>query len=522
MPLLACRGLPSMTRLPGLKPHTLACLIAVAAGALLYRLAFPPFDHAWIAWFALVPLLLVIYRQPSGRAFLGGVAYGAACCYGTAASWAPQALARFFQIPFAVAALGLVGFSVLFWGTVFGIFAAGAARLLGSRRPILGALATAAMWVATELVRGRIFQQPWVLVGYSQHAHLGLIQISALTGVYGVSFLIALGNVAIAEAVMRRNQSGGVLDRWGAVAFTGALVAVVWVGGDLVVRRSLPAPTRLVAIVQSNVPPAVHWTRAFTDYQVMDHTRLTDEQVPMHDIALIVWPENAVPRYLELEPGLAAHLGALAERHGSDVLFGAPRFEDGRTYNSIRLITAAGRNGGHYDKQRLVFVAETNPLRPASAEQPSDNPRQFAAGDGPGVLQSFVPIGVSICHEILFPEVVSRSVYAGATILVSVSNDGWLDPGTGVASQQHFAMAGFRAVETRRYLVRATTTGISGVIDPHGRVVDSLGVGARGVLVTPVAALSGLTPYARLGDVFALACLIVAAAALLLPRTRAA
>ena len=322
-----------------------------------------------------------------------------------------------------------------------------------------------------------------------------------MTGVYGVSFLLALGNVAIAEAIMRRGESGGILDRSGALAFAGALVAVVWLGGDLVSRQSLPVPTRLVAVVQTNVPPAVHWTRAFTDFQVMDHTRLTDDQVPLHDLALIVWPENAVPRYLENEPGLAAHLAALAERHGSDLLFGAPRFADGRTYNSVRLITAAGRNGGHYDKQRLVFVAETNPLRPAWTEEPSDNPRQFAAGDGPGVLQSFVPIGVSICHEILFPEVVSRSVYAGATLLVSLSNDGWLDPGTGVASQQHFAMAGFRAVETRRYLVRATTTGISGVIDPHGRVVASLGVGARGVLVTPVAALSGLTPYARLGDV---------------------
>src|SRR5262249_10953109 len=107
------------------------------------------------------------------------------------------------------------------------------------------------------------------------------------------------------------------------------------------------------------------------------------------------------------------------------------------------------------------------------------------------------------------------SVYAGATLLVSLSNDGWLDPGTGVASQQHFAMAGFRAAETRRYLVRATTTGISGVIDPYGRVVSSLGVGARGVLVTPVAALSGLTPYVRLGDVFAVGCVVAAVAALL-------
>jgi apolipoprotein N-acyltransferase len=515
MPLLASCGLPAMTRVPGLKPRTFACLIAVGAGAFLYRLPFPPFDHAWVAWFSLVPLLLVVYRQPSAKAFLCGAAYGVACCYGTAASWAPQALARFFEIPFVVAALGLLAFCVLFWGTVFGIFAAGAARLLGSRRPLLGTLATAALWVATELLRGRIFEQPWVLLGYSQHLHVALIQISALTGVYGVSFLLALGNAAIAEAVMRRGETGGVLDRFGALAFTGALVAVVWFGGGLVVRRGLPAPTQLVAVVQTNVPPAVHWTRAFTDYQVMDHTRVTDELVPMRDVALIVWPENAVPRYLEGEPALAALLGALAGRHGSDLLFGAPRFADGRTYNSVRLITAGGRNGGHYDKQRLVFVAETNPLRPAWTEQPSDNPRQFAAGDGPGVLQSFVPLGVSICHEILFPELASRAVYAGATLLVSLSNDGWLDPGTGVASQQHFAMAGFRAVETHRYLVRATTTGISGVIDPLGRVVASLDVGVRGALVTPVAGLSVLTPYARLGDVFALGCVIVAAAALL-------
>jgi apolipoprotein N-acyltransferase len=227
-----------------------------------------------------------------------------------------------------------------------------------------------------------------------------------------------------------------------------------------------------------------------------------------------VWPENAVPRYLESEPGVAAHLAALARRHGSDLLFGAPRFADGRSYNSVRLITAAGHDGGHYDKQRLVFVAETNPLRPAWSEQPSDNPRQFAAGEGPGVLRSFVPLGVSVCHEILFPELSSRAVHAGAGLLVSVSHDGWLDPGSGVASEQHFAMAVFRSVETRRYLVRATTTGISGVIDPFGRVIASLPVGARGALVTPVAELSGLTPYARLGDVFGLACVVVVAAAL--------
>ena len=103
---------------------------------------------------------------------------------------------------------------------------------------------------------------------------------------------------------------------------------------------------------------------------------------------------------------------------------------------------------------------------------------------------------------------------AGAQLLVNVSNDGWLDPATGVASRQHAAMAVFRAVETRRHLARAATTGISAVVDPYGRVVAALAPDEPGVLHARVDGRTGLTPYARLGDVFALGCLLVAAAAL--------
>jgi apolipoprotein N-acyltransferase len=178
----------------------------------------------------------------------------------------------------------------------------------------------------------------------------------------------------------------------------------------------------------------------------------------------------------------------------------------------VRLITATGHYGGHYDKQRLVLVAEANPLRPSSSNASIEDPREFTAGEGPGVLQSFVPVGVSICHEVVFPELFGRAVHAGAELLVNVSNDGWLDPERGTGARQHFAMAAFRAVETRRYLVRAATTGISGVIDPFGRVVTSLDFATRGALVVPVAGLSGLTPYVRLGDVFAFGCALVAVA----------
>src|SRR6184192_2627398 len=136
------------------------------------------------------------------------------------------------------------------------------------------------------------------------------------------------------------------------------------------------------------------------------------------------------------------------------------------TRSTATLLRASGESGGHYDKQRLVLFAEAGPLAAPPPEAANESPRDFTAGTAPGVLQSFVPLGVSICHEILYPDLIGRAVRAGASLLVNISNDGWLDGGYGAASRQHFAMAVFRAVETRRYLVRAATTGISGIVDP--------------------------------------------------------
>lgn len=400
-------------------------------------------------------------------------------------------------------------YALLFWAPPFAVFAACAAHLLRGLAPVPAALAVAAAWVATELLRGRLFGQPWGLLGYAQHAQTALLQVAAVTGVYGVSFLVALVNAALAVTLLRWRGA-----RLAPLGLAGALVGAAWLAGAVVLGRSLPAPDRQVAVVQTNVAPAAHWTRAYTDQQVLEHTRATEEVVGERPVALVVWPENAVPRYLELEPGLAVHLARIAERHGADLLFGGPRHADGRSYNSVRLITSAGRNGGAYDKQRLVLFAEANPFAPAASASPEENPRQFSAGDGPGVLQSFVPLGVSVCHEILFPELAVRAVGEGAALLVNVSNDGWLDPGAGVAGRQHAAMATFRAVETHRWLVRAATTGVSAVVDPRGRVVASLDVDRRGGLVAAVAGTRERTPYVRLGDAFAVACAVAAAVGL--------
>jgi apolipoprotein N-acyltransferase len=215
---------------------------------------------------------------------------------------------------------------------------------------------------------------------------------------------------------------------------------------------------------------------------------------------------------------LAAQLSSLAMRHRTDLIFGGPRSDASLVFNSVRLISSRGLNAGQYDKQRLVLLAEANPF--ASAAPVSESPQEFAVGSTPGVLRGGSwRLGVSICHEILFPDVVSRSVEDGADVLVNVSNDGWLDGGSGVASRQHFAMAVFRAVETRRYLVRAATTGVSGVVDPYGRITKALPPGTGGVLTASVAGRTALTPYVRFGDAFAFFCLAATAALALSRRT---
>src|SRR5262249_36043623 len=364
----------------------------------------PPFALALAAWLALVPLLVAVRGRDPRWAFPFGAAYGYACTFGVGASWFVPALARFFDTGLVAAALLGSVYSLLFWGTSFGLFAARAAVV--SRPPATPGrrLLVAALWVASELLRGRLLGQPWGLLGYTQHAHVALVQIAAVTGVYGLSFLVALGSAAAADA-LRAIRGGRYRAAVRLVAAPAVLIATLWLLGAAIAAGG-PAGgfgAHTVAVVQTNVPPERDWTRAYTDRQLAAHLRATQALSPASHPPLVVWPEHAVPRYLEEEPRLGAAPRRLARPTRADLLFGAPRYEAGRTYNSVRLITAAGRNGGAYDKRRLVLLAEENPLARETIAAPRDNPHRFSAGAGPAVLSSFVPLGVSVCHEILLP-----------------------------------------------------------------------------------------------------------------------
>jgi apolipoprotein N-acyltransferase len=492
-------------------------LLAAVGTATLYAVALPPFDVPLAGWFALAPLLLATRPLSGPRAAWVGALTGFVFSWAVA-WWLPIAAAQYFAMGMlpAIGAAALV--FVVVCSTTFGAFAAAAATMWRSVAAPIAVPAIAAAWVAVELFRARMLVDPWGLLGYTQHSVPDVIQMASWTGVYGVSFVLALTSASLVESLYRLHRR-----RWWTAA---SILAwpVVLVGWTLAVaacssegRHLGGFGARQVALVQTGLAPSFHWTREHTDRQIALHTRAT-EGITSHEVGLIVWPEHAIGRYLATDPGLAALLGGLAARKNADLLLGIPRWDDGRVFNSAQLITRVGRNGGHYDKQLPLPFAETSVGTAPTSTTPDDTPREFARGRRTAPLKSFVRLGVVVCHEILHPDLVNRAVSDGAEVLINLANDGWLDATRGIASRQHFAMAVFRAVETNRYLVRAATTGVSGIIDPYGRVTDTLASGESGVITASIPGRRGTTLYVRIGDAFAFGCLAFAFGVLLLPR----
>jgi apolipoprotein N-acyltransferase len=457
----------------------------------------------------LCPVLLGVWGASAGTAFRLGLLFGYA--YGWSLLWTlPETVATYLELPLAVAAGGVSLWFLFVVGVPAALFTVGAARLGTARLGLATPLALGALWVAVEFVRGRLLGQPWGLLGYSQHDAEGVVQLASVTGVYGLSFLLASVGAGVAQAVGALARGGTAREWMEVVALPASLAVLASLCGRLAV---LDAADRVpayqpVAVVQTNVVPPLRWTPAYSAAQVAAHLRATGRLRSSLDPELIVWPEYAVPRYLEADPGLQALLGGAARRHGADLLFGAPRADGEQRFNSAELLRRDGRTGAHYDKRRLVPFAEATPLRRGAAAE------TFSAGTTSGVLESFVPLGVSICHEILHPDLIAASVRDGARLLVNVANDSWLSRLSDAAGRQHLAMAQLRAVETRRYLVRAAVTGASAVFDPLGRVVGALPPGRPGVLAAWVAPEAVTTWYVRLGDAFAVACALAAVVAL--------
>lgn len=432
-----------------------------------------------------------------------------------------------FLLPFAVTLLpaGLAFFTAA---------ATALARLFwfhGYRRIAILAVS----WTVFEWLRGHILTGfPWNLIGESFTGSEALMQAGALVGAYGLSFIAML--IVGSPAVFDTRAPHGVraFDRefFAAPAIALAGLALIWVGGTarLSSAELAYADDVNIRIVHPDTPFAKDWddpNRVLT--LIGQLLRMSREATPerpqgIDGRTIVVWPENAVPVLLAREPYVLAAIGRVLPE-GALLVAGSNRGEPAPEgpanrlrvfYNSLYVVNASGEIAETYDKHHLVPFGEYVPLRHLlgrlGLKQIVQFQGSFDVGPGPRTLalDDFPPFGPLICYEVIFPEEIVAPGERPAW-LVNITNDAWF--GESAGPYQHFSQVRMRAVEQGLPIVRSANSGISALIDPYGRVIESLPLHGRGVIDARLPAPLEPTLYARLGDLFLLFLLVAAGAA---------
>jgi apolipoprotein N-acyltransferase len=485
--------------------------LAALSGVLL-ALSFPKFGHSFVAWIALLPLLLALRGAAPGRAFRLGYVTGFVAGLGIL-YWTALVVVQYGGVsqPLALIAMVLLCMAVALFPALFAWLVA---RWLAAFGPV-GLLLAPVAWVATEMLRSHaLYRFAWCLLGYSQQENLGLIQIASYTAVYGVSFLVASPAAAIAYAAASRAARGTA-----ALAACAALVGLVWLHGTRVLAGPAPSgPTIRVGLIQANIRQEEKWDPTRADANIEAHLSLTKTAAEF-GARLVVWPESALPFLFDRNPELAQGLRSLARARQLYILFGNDDVEDApagpRVWVGAKMLGPDGELALRYHKMRLVPFGEYVPLQPLITLGGTFAARLVSrAGEfAPGTDYSLGSldgrrVSAFICYEAIFPDLVRQFRARGSELLVNITNDAWY--GTTSAPYQHFSMAVFRAVENGVWLVRAANTGITAVVDTRGRVVERTALFERTLLVRDVPMVAGATFYSRHGDVFGWSCLALA------------
>lgn len=284
-----------------------------------------------------------------------------------------------------------------------------------------------------------------------------------------------------------------------------------------------------IGLIQGDIEQSEKWDEARAAAIFQEYLRMTRQAI-REGAEMVIWPESSLPYRFEDDPAAAAQVRTLARQARVPILFGSDQIEwrtqnrqrvPVRYFNSAFLVSPDGSTGGVYRKMHLVPFGEYVPLKQIFffaaplVEAVSD----FSAGDEAVLLPvNGHLISTAICYEIVYPDLVRRFVQGGSELLTTITNDAWF--GRTSAPYQHFEQASMRAIEEGRYLVRAANTGISGIVDPYGRVLAVTDIFQPAVTVGDIRFLHAPTVYARIGDVFAYACALMTALLVAMPRRR--
>jgi len=490
------------------------CVVLSGATA---ALAFPKFNLAFFSWISLIPLFFVLSKKTPGQAFLAGWLAGTSF-YAVLLYWIPDVPAHYGGLSISVSILIYAGF-VCFLGLTWAAFSLCFTKI-HKAFPVLSFFLAPFVWVSFEHIITHILTGfPWGLLGYGQYTNLYFIQMASITGITGLSFILVLFQSLFVLSIKLSKKSPffAVL----------ALVVLIHVSGFVGIKDIQPGGDSFsAAVIQGNVSSDIQWGQlSFEEIEFLFNLHLElSRAASLNNNDLIIWPEFSVPLCFGCPYGIyqefKTRLYRFVQQNECTLLLGTNEKEEkeGRTeYYNTSLLLKPDLSQSQYHKIHLVPFGEYTPYKKVFGFisrvthaigdlTPGD---EFVLHDYKGNL-----FGTPICYEIIFPDLVRKFAKNGAHFLVTITNDGWY--GKSSAPYQHFSMAVLRAVENRRYLLRAATTGISGIIDPYGRILSRSELMTQTMLSHTITPLKEQTIYTKHGDVLPLISLTLAIVFLIL------
>jgi apolipoprotein N-acyltransferase len=497
--------------------------VAALITGVLLALSFPKYGHPAVAFVALVPLLVAISGWNGRDQGLRGVSTRRGFTLGLIAGfvhfagtvyWTGATVSTFGGLPVAVAVI-VAALLALYMALYVAMAGAIGARLI-RHYAWRGLLLFPPAWVATEYLRGVVLGGfPWIPLGNTMVTLLPIAQVASVLGVFGLSLLVAYLNVGFAIAAMGTGRQRLVT----AGVTLGAIALISMWGGLRLSSNALTGGSPItIGLIQGNIAQTDKWNPARAGMIVDRYLQLT-RQASDAGAQFIIWPESSTPFYFEEDPGGHA-VRKLVRTMGKPLLLGSDEFEDSqppRHYNSAFMLDTHGATAAVYRKIHLVPFGEYVPFQRLLFFVGPLVEAVSAFSRGTRVTMLPVEghmVSTAICYEVTYPALSREAVRQGSEMLTTVTNDAWY--GDSSAAYQHFEMAAMRAIEQGRYLARAANTGISGIVDPYGRILVRTNLFETVAVVGEARFVQARTIYSRIGDVVAFASMLVVLLALVL------
>jgi apolipoprotein N-acyltransferase len=447
-----------------------------------------------------VPLLVALRGASVRGGFTLGLIAGFIHYAGTV-YWTGATVSTFGGLPVIVAVL-VAALLALYMAAYIAVF--GAITALFYRRfHIAGLWLAPAVWASMEYLRGILIGGfPWIPLGNTMVTFLPIAQLASLVGVHGLSVFVAVLNTGFAVASITTGRRRTLA---AAISILLIIAASLW-GGLRLASNTLTqgAPIR-VGLIQGNIAQTDKWNPARAG-MILDRYMQLSRQAVDKGAQFLIWPESSTPFYFDEEPE-GDRVRGLARELRVPLLLGSDESEPGeppKNYNSAFMLDPAGATAAVYRKIHLVPFGEYVPFQRLLffVGPLVEAVSAFSAGTRVTMLPvEGHMVSTAICYEVTYPSLQREAVLQGSEMLTTITNDAWY--GESSAAYQHFEMAAMRAIEEGRYLVRSANTGISGIIDPYGRVLIRTSLFETVAVVGEARFVQAKTVYATIGDLAA-------------------